>query len=200
MASARAVDPGGATTEAEAQQKLAAFTKLLAGSDASLTHLSMFQWGMVAGTPGLRLSDVITSRDLPTISTLMRNKCVHELGGSCSYTYGSNLVGIFKPRPSNALAWTQAISRDLVASDQPLAPVLITWGNRDTVVPPVMHQVYAKAACSKGAQITRVELSGNNTHFTTPTASESLYLPWIADRFAGKAATNTCGSFRASTP
>ena len=197
---ARVVDPGAATTETQAQRKLAAFTKLLAGSDASLTHLSMFYWGMVAGNTGLKLADVFTAKDVSTVSTLMRNKCVHELGASYSYTYGNDLVGIFQPKPTHALAWTRAINRDLVASDKPVAPVLITWGNHDTVVPPVMHQVYAKQACANGAQITRLELIGNNTHFTTPTSSEPIYLPWIADRFAGKAAGNTCSSIPAATP
>ena len=196
---ARVANPGGATNEAEAQQKLAAFTKLLAGSDASLTHLSMFYWGVAAGNPDLRLSDVFTANNLPTLSTLMRNKCVHELGASYSYTYGNNLFGIFNAKPTHALAWTRAINKDLVASDQPLAPVLITWGNHDTVVPPVMHQVYAKSACAKGANITRVELPGNNTHFTTPTASEPFYLPWITARFAGRVAVNGCASLQSTS-
>jgi pimeloyl-ACP methyl ester carboxylesterase len=194
---ARAVNPGAATTAAEADRKLAAFTRLLSGSQASLTHLSMFYWGLVAGNPGLNLRDVFSTKDLSTISTLMRNKCVHELGSSYSYTYGNNLVGIFKPNPSNALAWTRAINKGLVASIRPVAPVLMTWGNRDTVVPPVMHEVYAKQACANGAKITRVELSGDNTHFSTPTASEPLYLPWIADRFAGKPAGDNCAAIQA---
>ena len=40
--------------------------------------------------------------------------------------------------------------------------------------------------------MSRHELPGNNTHFTTPASSEPYYVPWIADRFAGKPVANGC--------
>ena len=74
----------------------------------------------------------------------------------------------------------------------PIAPVVIYWGNNDTVVPPVMHKLYFEAACKQGAVMSRNELPGNQTHFTTPAASEPFYVQWIDDRFAGKRVSNGC--------
>jgi hypothetical protein len=42
--------------------------------------------------------------------------------------------------------------------------------------------------------MSRIELPGNNTHFSTPAASQPYWLPWIADRFAGKPVVNGCPS------
>lgn len=36
------------------------------------------------------------------------------------------------------------------------------------------------------------ELPGNNTHFSTPAASEPFYLQWMDDRFNGKPLINGC--------
>lgn len=59
-------------------------------------------------------------------------------------------------------------------------------------IAPVMHKLYFEAACKQGAVMSRNELPGNQTHFTTPAASEPFYLQWIDDRFAGKRVSNGC--------
>jgi hypothetical protein len=43
-----------------------------------------------------------------------------------------------------------------------------------------------------GANVQRVQLAGEQTHFTTPGASATLFIPWIRDRFAGKPLVNGC--------
>jgi hypothetical protein len=73
-----------------------------------------------------------------------------------------------------------------------MAPVVIYWGNEDDVVPPVMHKLYFEAACRQGAVMSRIELPGNNTHFSTPAAAEPFYLPWMDDRFNGKPIRSGC--------
>ena len=35
-------------------------------------------------------------------------------------------------------------------------------------------------------------LPGEQNHFTTPAASQPLYVPWVEDLFAGKPAANGC--------
>lgn len=69
---------------------------------------------------------------------------------------------------------------------KPPVPVIIFWGTRDTTVPPVMGELYQQQMCKLGASVTRVQLAGEQNHFTTPAAAEPLYVPWVADRFAGK--------------
>ena len=121
----------------------------------------------------------------------MQRKCIHELSASLNYTYGSNYQQLLRATPGNALAWVKALQQQSPEL-KPMAPVVIYWGNQDDVVPPVMHKLYFEAACTQGAVISRNELPGNNTHFSTPAASEPYYLPWIEDRFSGKPALNGC--------
>ena len=72
--------------------------------------------------------------------------------------------------------------------------MIIYWGTHDTVVPPVMGELYRKQMCGLGGNIARVQLAGEQTHFSTPGAAAALYVPWIEDRLAGKPAEDGCAS------
>jgi hypothetical protein len=65
-------------------------------------------------------------------------------------------------------------------------------GIKDIVVVPVMHKIYQEQVCKLGGNIERVQLPGEQTHFSTPPTSEQSYLPWIQDRMAGKPFANGC--------
>jgi len=54
----------------------------------------------------------------------MRNKCVHELSASFSYSYGNSYKAMLKPVPSNALACVAATKR-MSPSLNTMAPVVI---------------------------------------------------------------------------
>jgi len=181
------------TTEAEAVAAIQSLTKQLSGNIFNFTHLAMFYWGAVAANPSLKLSDIFTEEAVPQINSIMRRKCIHELSASMSYWYADTFPSLLKATPTNAMAWVNAI-KALGPGLKPMAPVVIYYGNHDTVVPPVMHKLYFEAACKQGAVMSRIELPGNNTHFSTPASSQPYWLPWIADRFAGKPVVNGCPS------
>jgi pimeloyl-ACP methyl ester carboxylesterase len=183
--------PTGITTEAEAATLIQAFNGQMGGNVFNFTHLMMFYWGLAAAEPGLNISDLLTPQATAQINAIMRRKCIHELSASFSYSYGNSYKQMLKATPTNALAWVKAIQKQSPGL-KPMAPVVIYWGNQDDVVPPVMHKLYAQAACKQGAVMSRNELPGNNTHFSTPAASEPYYLPWIEERFSGKPALNGC--------
>ena len=73
-----------------------------------------------------------------------------------------------------------------------MAPVIVYWGTKDTVVNPMMGKLYREQMCALGGNVARVQLAGEQTHFSTPRASEPLYLPWMKDRFDGKPSANGC--------
>lgn len=73
-----------------------------------------------------------------------------------------------------------------------MAPVVIYWGTNDTTVPPVMGKLYYEQMCKLGGNVTRVQLPGNQSHFTTPGSAEPFYVKWIADRFMDKPVVNGC--------
>ena len=72
--------------------------------------------------------------------------------------------------------------------------MLILYGNKDTTLPPVMGEYYRKQVCAIGGNVARVQLPGDQNHFTTPPVSVPFYTPWIKDRLAGKPATNGCAA------
>ena len=179
------------TSEAEAVKEIQALNQQMGSSVFNFTHLAMLYWGAAAADPSLQLSDVITAKSVPLINGMMQRKCMHELSATMNYWYSDQYPSVIKKTPSNAMAWVKAI-KTLSPGLKPMAPVVIYWGNHDTVVPPVMHKLYFEAACKQGAVMSRNELPGNNTHFSTPASAQPYFLPWIADRFAGKPVVNGC--------
>jgi pimeloyl-ACP methyl ester carboxylesterase len=182
-----------ARTEAEAVPVMQALNKQMGSNVFDFTHLAMFYWGAAAADPSLRLGDVFTEQAVTQLNSMMRRKCMHELSAAMNYCYGDTYPSLLRSTPTNALAWVKA-SKALGPGLKTMAPVVIYWGNHDTVVPPVMHKLYFEAACKQGAVMSRIELPGNNTHFSTPASSQPYWLPWIADRFAGKPVVNGCPS------
>ncbi len=59
-------------------------------------------------------------------------------------------------------------------------------------MPPLMGKLYRKQMCALGGNVARVQLAGEQTHFSTPGAAEPLYKPWISERFEGKPIANGC--------
>lgn len=183
--------PGGITTEAEAGRLIEALNNQFSSNVFNFTHLVMMYWGLAAADPGLKISDLLTPQATSQINAIMQRKCIHELSASFSYTYANGYKQMLRDTPTNALAWVKAIQKQSPGL-KPMAPLVIYWGNQDDVVPPVMHKLYFEAACKQGAVISRNELPGNNTHFSTPAAAQPYYLSWMEDRFNGKPSLNGC--------
>lgn len=119
---------------------------------------------------------------------------MHAAADTFNYTYGDTYKSMLRPDIKNSLAWVAANKKGSVSPVKPLAPVIIYWGSKDTTVPPFMGELYYKQMCELGANVTRVQLPGEQTHFSTPASAEPLYVSWVADRFAGKMASNGCKS------
>ena len=187
--------PQQALTQASAEAMLQTLFKSFSENVFNFTHLAMNLWGTQAAFPDkLQLTDVFTDEGAKVINEIVSNKCMHAAAGTLNFTYSSGYPSLMKPKPGNAMAWATAILAGSVADEKPIAPVIIFWGTHDTVVPPVMGALYREHMCKKGANITRVQLAGEQTHFSTPGASQPIYVPWVADRFAGKPLENGCSA------
>jgi hypothetical protein len=55
-----------------------------------------------------------------------------------------------------------------------------------------MGKLYQERMCALGGNITRVKLAGEQTHFSTPSASEPLYVSWIKERVNNAPLANGC--------
>ncbi|KNC93360.1 lipase [Trabulsiella odontotermitis] len=159
----------------------------------NFTHLAEFLWATQAAYPDkLQLTDLFTEKGSRIVNEVMANKCVHVASDTLNYTMDEKFDSLLNPRPANAKAWVDAIVAGSVPDVKPVAPVIIYWGTRDTVVPPVMGKLYREQMCKKGGNVARVQLSGEQDHFSTPAATQKLYVSWIAERFAGNLVADGC--------
>ena len=187
-----AVAPKGALDDASAAKMMGELVDGFSDNVFNFAHLAMTLWANAATFPDLKLTDVFTSEGAGAIDAIMRGKCVHVAGDTLNYAYGSNYKSLIRPAPANPQAWAKAFVAGSVPPAKPAAPVVIYWGTKDTVVPPLMGKLYREQMCALGGNVARIKLPGEQTHFTTPAASEPLYVAWIKDRFDGKPVGDGC--------
>jgi pimeloyl-ACP methyl ester carboxylesterase len=174
--------------------------KIMAGLSAQFSvdmlnfaHFVMSVWGAQAAFPDqLKLTDVFTAEGAAALDEILSNKGIHAAADTITFNFGADFNSLLRPAPTNTLAWVNAFKRGSVAPVKPVAPVIIYYGTKDTAVPIIMGKLYQEQMCAKGAQIERVQLPGAQSHFTTPGAAEPMFVPWIADRLAGRPVQNPC--------
>lgn len=184
--------PPESLTDAGADKLIAGLAAKFSDNVFNFTHFAMTMWAMPAAFPDLKLTDLFTEEGARDLDAIFRNKCMHAGSDTLSFAYGDSYKSLLQDQPTNALAWGKALVAGSVAPVRPVAPVVIYWGTKDTVVDPVMGKLYRDQMCSLGGDVTRVQLAGEQSHFTTPITATPLFLPWIRDRLAGAPAPNGC--------
>lgn len=177
---------------AAAEKTFATLVDAFSDNVFNFTHLAMTLWATAAAFPNLKLTDVFTDEGAKAVDDVMRGKCVHAAADTISFTFGGAYKSLLREKPSNAQGWVKAFIDGSVPPVKPVAPVIIFWGTKDTVVPPVMGKIYRDQMCALGGNVARLKLAGEQTHFSTPRASEAIYLQWIKDRFDGVPAPDGC--------
>jgi hypothetical protein len=189
----RTIAPQGELTDESAAAMLGGTAKAFSNSVNNFNHFAMTLWAAQSAYPDkLDLKDVFTDEGAQFVDTIMSNKCVHGASDSMSYNYADQFATLLKPSPNNTKAWADVLIESAGPNVKPVVPVIIYWGTKDTVVPPIMHKLYREQMCKMGGNVARIQLAGEKTHFGTPAAAQPLYLPWIADRLAGKPAPDGC--------
>jgi len=140
------------------------------------THSTMFFWETQAAFPHLKLTDLFTEEGAKVVDTIYSNKCMHVASDTFSFLYGSNFKSFFKQTPINTLAWANALLEGNVPLVKPAAPVMIYFGDKDTTIPPVMGKIYQDQMCKLGGNVGRMQLPGEQSHFTTPGVTQPFYL------------------------
>lgn len=117
---------------------------------------------------------------------------MHSAADTVNFNFGGNYQSLLKNQPENSVAWIKALMEGSVTPNVPVAPVIVYFGSKDVTIDPVMGKLYREQMCSLGGNVARVQLPGEQNHFTTPGASQPLYVEWIKDRFAGKPVGDGC--------
>ena len=184
--------PNSTVDEVNAQKSLSGIVKMFTDNVFDFSHMAMSMWGVRAGNPNLKLTDIFTTDGAKVLDEVIRNKCMHAVADTLNFNYSSQYKTLLKDQFTNSLDWTKAMVKGSVNPEKPIAPVVIYWGNKDTTNPPIMGKLYQEQMCKLGGNVNRIQLPGDQSHFTTPGASAPLYQAWIKDRLAGKSAPNNC--------
>lgn len=184
--------PRPPTDQAGADKVIGEFVSMFSRNVFDFSHFAMTIWGTQAAYPALSLTDVFTEEGAKVLDQVLGNKCMHVIADTLNYAYGAEYKTLLRDRPVNTRAWVEAFLAGSVPPVKPVAPVIIFWGTKDVVAPPVMHELYQRQMCALGGNVERIQLPGAQTHFTTPGVSAPLYVPWVKDRLAGKPLANGC--------
>ena len=184
--------PGATIDQASAQKSLNGLIQMFTGNIFDFSHMAMSMWGVQAANPNLKLTDLFTDNGAKVLDEVISNKCMHAVADTLNFNFGTQYKTFLKDQINNPLEWTKTMLRGSVNPVKPISPVVIYWGNKDVTNPPIMGKLYQEQMCKLGGNVSRIELPGDQSHFTTPGASKQFYLPWIKDRLAGKLASNNC--------
>ena len=184
--------PAGKMDQATADKYIQEMQKMFTDSAFNFTHATMFYWGTQAAFSNLKLSDLFTDDGVKVVNEIFSNKCMHTASDTFNFNYGSTYASLLKQKPTNTLAWAEAMVKGGVPLVKPMAPVQIYFGTKDTAVPPMMHKLYQDQVCKLGGNVGRMQLPGEQSHFTTPGSSKPFYVSWVKDRIAGKSLYNAC--------
>jgi pimeloyl-ACP methyl ester carboxylesterase len=180
-------------SEATAETILEGITETFSQNVFDFTHLAMNLWATQAAfSEELHLSDLFTDEGVRVVNDVISNKCMHAAADTLRYAYSDNFMSLMKKGATNAKAWTDAILAGAGTAAKPVAPVVIYWGTKDATVPPIMGKLYRERVCAQRGNVARVQLPGEQTHFSTPGVAQPLYVPWVVDRFSGKTAPDGC--------
>jgi len=184
--------PNATKDQASADKAVNGLIQLFSDNVFNFSHFVMTMWGTQAAYSNLKLSDIFTDQGSKVIDQVLSNKCMHVTADTFNYTYSNQFKTLLRDKPVNTMPWVKALIDGSVLPVKPVAPVVIYWGTKDTAVPPIMHELYQKQMCSMGGNIERIQLPGEQTHYSTPGLSAPMYLTWVKDRIAGKPLANAC--------
>jgi pimeloyl-ACP methyl ester carboxylesterase len=184
--------PAGKLDQAAADKYFQSSQKMFLDNVFNFTHATMYYWGTQAAFPNLKLSDIFTDEGVKVANEIYSNKCMHAASDTFNFNYGTSYASLLKQTPANTVAWAQAMQKGGVPVVKPIAPIQIYFGSKDTAVPPMMHKLYQEQMCKLGGNVGRMQLPGEQSHFTTPGSSKPFYLAWVKDRVAGKPLANAC--------
>lgn len=187
------IPPAALTDDAAAAKTFQELQASFSDNVFNFAHLAMSLWAMDGTFPGLKLTDLFTADGARIIDEIQSTKCMHAGADTYNFNLGAGFSTLFDAQPANLRAWVQAMAEGSVPQDKPVAPVQIYWGDKDTVVPPMMGAIYQQQKCAIGGNVQRVHLPGQ-THFSTPAAAQQTYTQWIEDRFDGKPLADGCKS------
>jgi hypothetical protein len=121
-----------------------------------------------------------------------RIQCINHLAYVLNNNYTTEqLESFFVPRIPQPPAWQKVFDENTAGFAPTVAPLLVMQGLQDTVINPNATDQYVRRACEFDQPVQYLTYP-TATHQTVPLQAKPDYLPWIADRFAGRPAPSNC--------
>ena len=154
-----------------------------------MTAYARASWSAVYGAP---LSEITGPVGQDLIGRLAKN-CVTLDGFKLRTKIGMvRLTRQLRGVDLNASPrWAELMRVNSVAPRKLGVPLLIAQGSDDVLVAPKVTRRFAGQMCRAGQPLRFVEIVGGD-HVTIAKRTATLTINWIADSFAGKAATDDC--------
>jgi pimeloyl-ACP methyl ester carboxylesterase len=138
------------------------------------------------------LDQIVTPAARPLVARIARN-CLYGQGQLVASVPSAVLLGLtfLSAPPWETEPW-KAIAAENNPGGTPIGvPILIVQGGADGIVTPEVTERLVEALCSRGEQVDLRLLPGVG-HVATGHEAAADVAAWIADRFAGAPAPNTC--------
>ncbi len=147
--------------------------------------------GNAAAYPELDPSDVLTPAGLEAYNAT-KVQCINHLAYVIENNYATpeDLKALFVQGPTPP-DWQRRFDENTAGQESTVAPLLVMQGLQDTVINPNSTTQYIARACTFGQPVQYTQYP-TATHQTVPLQAKPEYIPWIADRFAGKPAPSNC--------
>jgi hypothetical protein len=143
--------------------------------------------GYDAAYPELNLDSFLTPAGR-TVFNLVATQCYQQYQPALAF---QTLAGLTTSNPFDNPAWQARLAENVLGTIQPAVPIHLFHGENDEIVPFAQATALNTLACQAGVVMDFEPLAGQN-HFSAFPTGLGNTLAWIADRFAGLPAPNTC--------
>jgi pimeloyl-ACP methyl ester carboxylesterase len=153
-----------------------------------LTAMALRSWSAVYGHP---LGGLVKPGAIKTVTAVSAG-CVDLVSDGLKMLKEERQMphAFLEADPTRTRPWSVTIIAN-TPTRAPKAPVFIAQGSADTVVAPAVTDQFVRQLCRQGARVDFVRYKGA-THFDIARKAAEEAMTWIADRFAGKPAPDTC--------
>jgi alpha-beta hydrolase superfamily lysophospholipase len=154
--------------------------------------LGAYVYSTWAQTYHVPVTSIVDPRAVPAMNRAAA-QCITSLGeGINAVRAGLALAPVFlSHQPASTPPWPALFAENSPGLAPPGAPLLIVQGSKDTTVEPHWTRTFVTKLCVRHDRLDYVEFTGVS-HLLIGYKSAPLVAGWVADRFAGAKAPDSC--------
>lgn len=144
--------------------------------------------GLSTAYPDLPFREILTAEGMAAVERIS-TQCVDEFTRDYAFRTLASFTTV--PDPVALPQWQAVLAANRLGDDPPEVPVLIYHAALDELIPVAVARELAAEYCGQGADVQYIELALDE-HVSGAVTGAPLAVAFLADRFAGRPAPNTC--------